>query len=348
MRRVSSQTVFTTHTPVPAGHDRFSWELIEEHLGPLRDLLGISAETLMGLGRVAPHNMAEDFCMTVLALKNSRRANAVSSLHGQVSRTMWTGLHPGRPEEAVPIGHITNGVHVHTWLADGTHRMRVGVRQEGTKIDVQICDADGRNWRTAWSFDLFDRAAVTPLGFGADPDLLYINADHDGRRAVCVGANDQIVLLRARERRRVCPHIGRDRIRIADARLRLDDDEARLARDAAQGGGGEIEREERLARRFMQNDEVRHRQRRQHGSRRGEPHGEHRPGGTVGLDQGPHRGRDRQAVGVRVRQVPDRGAEDALLTSLTPDLKRRFQIQHATLQIERDRCAHGCEDEAAA
>jgi starch phosphorylase len=55
--------------------------------------------------------------MTVLALKNSRRANAVSSLHGQVSRTMWTGLHPGRPEEAVPIGHITNGVHVHTWLA---------------------------------------------------------------------------------------------------------------------------------------------------------------------------------------------------------------------------------------
>ena len=55
--------------------------------------------------------------MTVLALKNSRRANAVSSLHGQVSRTMWTGLYPGRLEEEVPIGHITNGVHVHTWLA---------------------------------------------------------------------------------------------------------------------------------------------------------------------------------------------------------------------------------------
>ncbi|MBV8676233.1 MAG: alpha-glucan family phosphorylase [Planctomycetaceae bacterium] len=117
MRRVSTQTVFTTHTPVPAGHDRFGAELIEEHLGPLREALGITLEQLMGLGRVAVHNLGEDFCMTVLALKNSRRANAVSSLHGQVSRTMWTGLYPERLEEAVPIGHITNGVHVGTWLA---------------------------------------------------------------------------------------------------------------------------------------------------------------------------------------------------------------------------------------
>ena len=117
MRRVSSKTVFTTHTPVPAGHDRFSAEMIEEHLGPLRDSLGISHDTLMGLGRVWTHDMREDFCMTVLALKNSRRANAVSSLHGQVSRNMWSALFPGRSDEAVPIGHITNGVHVHPWLA---------------------------------------------------------------------------------------------------------------------------------------------------------------------------------------------------------------------------------------
>jgi starch phosphorylase len=117
MRRVATMTCFTTHTPVPAGHDRFSPALIEEHLGPLREQMGISHEHLMSLGRVATHNMNEDFCMTVLALKNSRRANAVSSLHGQVSRTMWTGLYPNRLEEEVPIGHITNGVHVHTWLA---------------------------------------------------------------------------------------------------------------------------------------------------------------------------------------------------------------------------------------
>ena len=117
MRRVSTMTVFTTHTPVPAGHDRFSAGQIEEHLGPLREGLGISHEAMMGLGRVSPYNSTEDFCMTVLALKASRRANAVSSLHGQVSRAMWTELFAGRHEEAVPIGHITNGVHVPTWLA---------------------------------------------------------------------------------------------------------------------------------------------------------------------------------------------------------------------------------------
>jgi len=114
---VAREVVFTTHTPVPAGHDRFPAGLIEEHLGPLRDALGISHERLMALGRENPSNYHEDFCMTVIGLKLSRRANAVSSLHGEVSRAMWTGLYPGKPEEEVPIGHITNGVHVPTWLA---------------------------------------------------------------------------------------------------------------------------------------------------------------------------------------------------------------------------------------
>src|SRR2546423_4835729 len=95
-RRVASQTVFTTHTPVPAGHDRFSPHLMEEHLGPVRDALRISHSQLMAEGRVDPHRHDEDFCMTVLALKNSRRANAVSSLHGHVSRGMCTGLWPQR------------------------------------------------------------------------------------------------------------------------------------------------------------------------------------------------------------------------------------------------------------
>ena len=115
--RVAREVVFTTHTPVPAGHDRFHADLIEEHLGPLREALGISHERLMALGRVNPNNFNEDFCMTALGLKLSRRANAVSSLHGEVSRAMWTGLFPGKSEEEVPIGHITNGVHVRTWLA---------------------------------------------------------------------------------------------------------------------------------------------------------------------------------------------------------------------------------------
>ncbi|NQT38239.1 MAG: alpha-glucan family phosphorylase [Planctomycetes bacterium] len=117
LEQVAGQTAFTTHTPVPAGHDRFSGELIEEYLGPLRDELGISFDQLMGLGRVDPHNGQETFCMTVLGLKLSRRANGVSSLHGHVSRRMWTSLWPGRSTEEIPIGHITNGVHVRSWLA---------------------------------------------------------------------------------------------------------------------------------------------------------------------------------------------------------------------------------------
>ena len=117
LRETAQHTVFTTHTPVPAGHDRFNSTLVEEHLGPLRDELRISHEQLMGLGRVEPQNDSEMFCMTVLALKLSRHANAVSALHGHVSRRMWAHLWPWRVEEEVPIGHITNGVHTPSWLA---------------------------------------------------------------------------------------------------------------------------------------------------------------------------------------------------------------------------------------
>ena len=115
--RVAREVVFTTHTPVPAGHDRFSSTLIEEHLGPLGQQLGLSTKQLMSFGRENPENEEEEFCMTVLGLTLSRRANAVSALHGQVSRAMWTGLYRHVPEESIPIGHITNGVHVPTWLA---------------------------------------------------------------------------------------------------------------------------------------------------------------------------------------------------------------------------------------
>jgi starch phosphorylase len=123
LREVAQHTVFTTHTPVPAGHDRFDGGLIEEHLGPLRDQLRISYEQLMGLGRVEPHNEGESFCMTVLGLKLSRRANAVSCLHGHISRRMWAHLWPWRVEEEIPIGHITNGVHVPSWLAGQMHQL---------------------------------------------------------------------------------------------------------------------------------------------------------------------------------------------------------------------------------
>jgi len=99
-RRVAREVAFTTHTPVPAGHDRFDAGLMEEHLGPLRESMGLSQDRLMALGRENPGNPHEMFCMTVLGLKLSRRANAVSALHGEVSREMWMGLFPGRAEDA--------------------------------------------------------------------------------------------------------------------------------------------------------------------------------------------------------------------------------------------------------
>ena len=117
LQETASRAVFTTHTPVAAGHDRFDRGLIDEHVGPLGDALGLGTDGLMALGRVDPQSGDETFCMTVLALKMCRIANGVSSLHGVVSRRMWAALWPWRSAEEIPIGHITNGVHVPTWLA---------------------------------------------------------------------------------------------------------------------------------------------------------------------------------------------------------------------------------------
>ena len=153
---IPREVVFTTHTPVPAGHDRFSPALMEEHLGPLREQLGITHENMMGFGREYPTDQGEPFCMTVLGLKLARRVNAVSSLHGEVSRSMWKGLYPNRPEDAVPIGHITNGVHVPSWLAPQMARLydrHLGVdwqRHSGTAktwAKIESVD-DGELWET--------------------------------------------------------------------------------------------------------------------------------------------------------------------------------------------------------
>lgn len=115
--------VFTTHTPVPAGHDRFDEVLVDDALGSWAQTVGLSTELLMQLGRVHEADIEETLCMTVVALKGARAANGVSALHGEVSREMWQPLYPDTPVDAVPIGHVTNGVHPLFWMAPPTRAL---------------------------------------------------------------------------------------------------------------------------------------------------------------------------------------------------------------------------------
>jgi starch phosphorylase len=110
-------SIFTTHTPVPAGNDRFSPDLMYKYFVKYAQDLGLAFKVFMALGREEPHNDSEPFCMTVLALRLSRFNNGVSLLHGHVSRNMWRKIWVQFPENDVPIGAITNGVHIPTWVA---------------------------------------------------------------------------------------------------------------------------------------------------------------------------------------------------------------------------------------
>ncbi len=110
----SASLVFTTHTPVEAGHDYFYPDLINRYFGePLRKL-GLSLTDFLVLGQT---QRSGDFCMTALALRSAGRANGVSKLHGEVSRNMWQSLWPGVPVSEIPIGHVTNGVHFRSWIS---------------------------------------------------------------------------------------------------------------------------------------------------------------------------------------------------------------------------------------
>jgi starch phosphorylase len=117
-----AECIFTTHTPVEAGHDRFSPDLMSYSMQRYQTQIGIPFAEVMALGRVDPKNLAEPFCMTVLALKLSRAANGVSELHGRVSRHMWQCLYPDKPFEQVPIGHVTNGIHLLGWMKGPVRR----------------------------------------------------------------------------------------------------------------------------------------------------------------------------------------------------------------------------------
>jgi starch phosphorylase len=113
---VRSHSVFTTHTPVPAGHDRFSQDQVEHCIGPFWKRMGLDRDTFFRLGQhpLEDHGL---FHMTALAIRLSGAVNGVSALHGEETRHIWHVLWPDREQAAVPIGHVTNGVHLATWMA---------------------------------------------------------------------------------------------------------------------------------------------------------------------------------------------------------------------------------------
>jgi starch phosphorylase len=113
----SAGNIFTTHTPVPAGNDAFDPTLVRRYLEPYRSALGIGEAELLGLGRVDPRDHTATFSMPVLAMRAADHYNAVSELHGEVSRKMWHGLWPDLPIHEIPIDFITNGVHTPSWIA---------------------------------------------------------------------------------------------------------------------------------------------------------------------------------------------------------------------------------------
>ncbi len=119
LERVRAATLFTTHTPVPAGNEVFEVELLERQLGRLVAECGLSWEDFLELGRSGETDGGGGFGMTPFALRSAKERNGVSDLHGEVARTMWRSLWPDRETGDVPIGHVTNGVHLRSWLAAG-------------------------------------------------------------------------------------------------------------------------------------------------------------------------------------------------------------------------------------
>ena len=166
-----AQCHFTTHTPVEAGHDRFTPALMDYAMQGYRVSLPVPFADIMALGRVNPADANESFCMTVLALKVSRAANGVSELHGQVSREMWQSLYPGTPVEKVPIGSITNGIHLLGWMKGTVRQFWRKKLVDGDDNSAVICrEQFGADWAAAINFPKFWERMTDPE-FVSDEEL---------------------------------------------------------------------------------------------------------------------------------------------------------------------------------
>ena len=140
--------LFTTHTAVAAGFDRFAPALIEQYLGRYAEKkLGIHHSTmLLAMGRQNPNDSSEPFNMAYLAIRGSGAVNGVSRLHGQVSRHLFAPLFPRWPEDDVPVGHVTNGVHMPTWDSAAADDLLDGSLWKGP-----LAEADGQPGRRTFA-----------------------------------------------------------------------------------------------------------------------------------------------------------------------------------------------------
>jgi glycogen phosphorylase len=149
LKRLRKSTVFTTHTPVPAGNEVFDDTLVERNVGELVERCGFSWEEFVALGRSGDQHA---FGLTPFALRTSSHANGVSALHGEVSRDMWHELWPGRSVADVPIGSITNGVHARTWISDRLAATLGAEEYTGTPDFARAYDMDDELvWRLQYA-----------------------------------------------------------------------------------------------------------------------------------------------------------------------------------------------------
>nr|WP_324258986.1 alpha-glucan family phosphorylase [Cellvibrio fontiphilus] len=118
-----SGNLFTTHTPVAAGFDRYPAELLRRYAGEIAPEMGVNMDDILALGRANPRDDQEDFNMAYLAMRTCAHSNGVSELHGQVSRRIFQPLFPRWPQREVPVGHITNGVHMPSWASDASNKL---------------------------------------------------------------------------------------------------------------------------------------------------------------------------------------------------------------------------------
>jgi starch phosphorylase len=174
-RRLRASTVFTTHTPVPAGNEIFDAGLVERHVAPLVARCGMGWDDFVALGRVEPGEST--FGLTPFALRTSSYANGVSALHGEVSREMWQALWPGRPTTEVPIGAVTNGVHARTWLDDGIDALLGSEEDMGTPDFARAYELENDAlWDAHWEAKqrLLRLLHSRGLAQAFDPDALTI------------------------------------------------------------------------------------------------------------------------------------------------------------------------------